>query len=166
LVAARKEHDVKNDKIERPEGAEGTIPVSHLSLDLPEPISGWARSLAERGVEIVRDDLGRPSIPRRVLGELLADDREREARLAAQRAEQVTARKAPVPVGVPALDNATPYESLVAAGGVTTPQDDFGRRPRPNFLEAELAEGRRRAADERAELDALERSRKLLDGDK
>jgi hypothetical protein len=143
-----------------------TIPVSHLSLDLPEPITGWARALAERNIEVAEDDLGRPSVQRHVLGELLVDDREREARLAAQRAEQAAALKAPVPGGVPALDGASPYESMVAAGGVTTPQDEFGRRPRPNFLAEELSAGRKQAADERAERAAVERARKLLERDK
>ena len=62
------------------------IPLSHLSLDLSEPVVvGWEQLLAERGVEIVLDDIGRPSVPRHVLGELLAERREREARLEDQR---------------------------------------------------------------------------------
>jgi hypothetical protein len=84
--------------------------------------------------------------------------------MAAQRAEQAEALRAPVSVGVPALDGASPFESLMAAGVVVTPQQEFGRRPRPNFLAEELAAGRKQAADERAERDAVERAKQLLDG--
>lgn len=140
------------------------IPVSHLGLDLDEPTSGWPTFFAERGVEPVEDDLGRASVPRQVLGDLLAEHREREALVAAQCAKQAAALEAPVPVGVPALDNATPYESLVAAGGVVTPSQEFGERPRPNFLEEELAEGRRRDAEKRAEAELLERAQRVLEG--
>ena len=89
--------------------------------------------------------------------------REREARLAAQRAERAAARKAPVSAGVPALPDATPFESLVAAGGVVTPQQEFGR-PKPDFLAAELAEGQRQTADERAEREAVKRAQPASDG--
>jgi hypothetical protein len=140
------------------------IPLSHLGLDLDEPMIGWPEFFRERGVEVVEDDLSRPSVPRRILGELLAEREEQEARVAVQRAAEAAARPAPVPVGVPALDDASPFESMVAAGGVTTPQQDFGRRPRPNFLDEELAAGRRQAADEEAEREAVERAKQLLDG--
>lgn len=55
------------------------IPLSHLSLDVIEPLSGWKATFAARGVEIVSDDLGRPAIPRAVLGELVAESAERAA---------------------------------------------------------------------------------------
>ena len=42
----------------------GVVPLSHLSLDLPKPPSGWVAYLTGRGVAVVEDDLGRPSIPR------------------------------------------------------------------------------------------------------
>jgi hypothetical protein len=142
----------------------GTVPLSHLRLDIDEPISGWPVFFRERNIEVAPDDLGRPSVPRRVLGELLAEREEQEARLAAQRAEQAAAREAPVPAGVPALEGASPFESLVAAGGVVTPAQEFGRRPKPNFLDEELAAGRRRAAEQRAEAELLEKAQRVLDG--
>jgi hypothetical protein len=38
------------------------IPLSHLALDLPEPHSvGWPAHLAERGIAVVEDDIGRPA---------------------------------------------------------------------------------------------------------
>jgi hypothetical protein len=55
-----------------------TVPISHLSLDASEPVAGWLAFFAERGVELVEDDLGRAGVPRRVLGELLTEQRERD----------------------------------------------------------------------------------------
>jgi hypothetical protein len=51
------------------------VPVRHLSLDLAEPINGWESALLERRVEIVEDDLGRPCVPREVLGDVLREER-------------------------------------------------------------------------------------------
>ncbi len=45
-----------------------------------------------------------------------------------------------------------------------TPQEEFGRRPKPNFLDEELAEGRRQAAELRAEAELLEKAQRVLDG--
>jgi hypothetical protein len=124
------------------------IPLSHLSLDLSEPISGWPAIFAERGVEIVLDDLGRPSVPRQVLGELLAESQEREARvLEDQRRRDAERADSKVPAGVPAIDG-SPYEAMVAAGGVVLPSEEFGR-PRPDFLAEELAAGERESAEQR-----------------
>jgi hypothetical protein len=51
-------------------------PLSHLSLDVDEPIDGWMGFFGEENIEIAPDDLGRPSVPRSVLRELV-DERER-----------------------------------------------------------------------------------------
>jgi hypothetical protein len=48
----------------------------------------------------------------------------------------------------PALEGATAYETMMSASG-TTPAEEFGSRPRPNFLAEELEEGQRRQAAER-----------------
>jgi hypothetical protein len=123
--------------------------------------------LRERDIETILDDLGRPTVPRRVLGDLLAEREEQEARLAAQRAEQAAARKVPVSVGVPALDGASAFESLVAAGGVVTPQQEFGGGRTPVFqdlLDERFAETRRREAEQRAEAEMLEKAQRVLDG--
>jgi hypothetical protein len=123
------------------------IPLTHLSLDVSEPVVvGWEQLFAERGVEIVLDDIGRPSVPRQVLGELLAERREREARLEDQRRRDAehADKQVPVMAGVPALEGASPFESMAAADpDFTTPRDEFGR-PRPSFLADELAEGNRK----------------------
>lgn len=113
---------------------EKLIPVSHLALDVSEPIGGWEKALANRGFEIVLDDLGRPSVHREVLGELIAERREREARvLEDQRRRRSERADLKLSAGVPAIDG-SPYEAMVAAGGMVLPSDEFGR-PRPNFLE-------------------------------
>ena len=123
------------------------IPLSHLSLDVSEPVVvGWEQLFAERGVEIVLDDIGRPSVPRQVLGELLAEWRERDACLEDQRRREAEHAdgKVPVSAGVPALEGASAFESLAAADpDFTTPRDEFGQR-RPSFLQDMLAEGKRK----------------------
>ena len=129
------------------------IPLAHLALDVDPPLGGWQEFFREAGVAVSEDDLGRPSISRSVLGDLLAEDREREARLAAQRAEQATA---PVPAGVPAIEGLTAHESMASQPGFVTPRQEFGRRPPPNFLVEELEAGRRQEADARAEREAVD----------
>jgi hypothetical protein len=36
--------------------ADAPIPLSHLALDLPEPVGGWPACLAGRGIEVIDDD--------------------------------------------------------------------------------------------------------------
>lgn len=169
-MAARKER-VMNRKVEQNPKAVvsdccSRIPVSHLGLDVAEPIAGWPAFFRERNIEVAPDDVGRPSVPRHVLGELLAERREQEARVA-QRAEQAAARKTPIPAGVPAVEGASPFESLVAAGGVVTPAQEFGGGRRPVFqelLDQELAAGARQVAAKRAEAEAVKKAKRALDG--
>jgi hypothetical protein len=63
------------------------VPLSHLSLDLSEPPSGWVAYLTGRGVAVVDDDLGRPSISRAAARMLFDEHRADEARKAEMRAE-------------------------------------------------------------------------------
>jgi hypothetical protein len=123
------------------------IPISHLSLDVSEPIVGWSAFFEERYITVMDDSLGRPSVARHVLGDLLAEQRAREARLA-EEAAQTAADRQSVPAGVPALENAGPYESMMAAGSVS-PAEEFGQRAKPRFLEEALQEGQRCQAAER-----------------
>jgi hypothetical protein len=161
--------NVKNSPAE-PEGDEGTIcdtcrtiPISYLSLDVDEPVGGWLAFFGEKNIEVAPDDLGRLSVPRRVLGELLTEQREREARIAAQRAEEAAAQAAPVPAGVPAGEGLSAFETMVAQPGYQTIEDELGR-PKPNFLDEELAEGRRREAEKQAEAELVKRAQRILDG--
>lgn len=68
------------------------VPITHLSLDLPAPATGWLVELERRGIEVMVDDIGRRSVPRDVARMLIAEHaaaavRKREAMaLAEQRA--------------------------------------------------------------------------------
>jgi hypothetical protein len=61
------------------------IPLSHLELDLPTPVEGWAVFLAARGIEVTLDDIGRMAISRDDARRLLTEKREREAEHARRR---------------------------------------------------------------------------------
>ena len=141
-----------------------TIPISHLSFDAAEPIGGWLSFFAERGIEVVEDDLGRPAVPRQILGELLTERREREARLAAEQARKAESLKPSlVGGGVPAVEGMDAHESMMAAPGYTTVREEFGR-PAPTFLDDMLAEGRRADAAKRAEAEMLKKAQRVLEG--
>jgi DivIVA domain-containing protein len=56
------------------------IPLSVLELDLPESATGWLVELGRRGVEIVEDDIGRPSISRDTARLLISEHHENLAR--------------------------------------------------------------------------------------
>jgi hypothetical protein len=124
------------------------IPLSHLSLDIPEPLVGWEAFFEARNVTVLDDAVGRPSVPRHVLADLLDEQRARDARLAEEAAEAATLEQ-PVPVGIPALEGSTAYETMMSAAG-TSPVEEFGQWAKPSFLEEALAEGQRHQAAERA----------------
>jgi hypothetical protein len=117
------------------------IPLSYLALDIDEPIEGWMAFFEKRNVAVMDDPVGRPSVARFVLTQLLDEQREREARMVAEAAERATRETAVVGAGVPALEDGTAYESLLAPEAVS-PQEEYGR-PRPNFLVEELEAGQR-----------------------
>jgi hypothetical protein len=125
------------------------IPLSHLALDIAEPLEGWLAFFEKRGVIVMDDHLGRPSVRRHVLGDLIAEQREREARLVQEAAERAARMTAPIGAGVPALnENASAYESLLAVGAVS-PVEEFGFAPKPRFLAEALEEGQMQQAAER-----------------
>jgi hypothetical protein len=133
------------------------IPVSHLSLDIAEPMGGFPRMLAANGIGIVEDDVGRPSITRETLGELLAERREREERLA-EEARQRQAEEVPKkvrPAGVAGREGMSAVEAMISQDpAFSTPAQDFRRVPggtTAELLDAQLAEGQRRQAERRAE---------------
>jgi hypothetical protein len=129
------------------------IALSHLNLDVSEPVVGWSAFFEERYITVMDDSLGRPSVARHVLGDLIAEQRERKARLAEEAAAKAAALRQPVGVGVPALEGVGAFESLMAASNVS-PQQEFGGRPRPRFLEEQLEAGPRQQA---AEQEAIRR---------
>jgi hypothetical protein len=59
----------QNDSTEALCGACRRIPLSHLSLDVSEPLVGWEVFFEARNVMVMDDHLGRPSVPRYVLGD-------------------------------------------------------------------------------------------------
>jgi hypothetical protein len=63
------------------------VPLSAIALDLPAPAAGWAFELERRGIPIVLDDIGRPSISRDAARDLLAARREQEEAAARHREE-------------------------------------------------------------------------------
>jgi hypothetical protein len=85
------------------------VPLSVLSLDLPEPPAGWTAYLNAKGVEVVDDDIGRPAVARADARMLIAEQREAEARgrekaaeLERQAVEQDQQRRAQIWGGIPA----------------------------------------------------------------
>jgi hypothetical protein len=122
------------------------IPISHLSLDVSEPLVGWEAFFEERYIRVMDDCLGRPSVARHVLGDLIAEERAREARLAEEAAQKAADRQ-PVAAGVPSREGMTAYEVMMLAEGVS-PVQEFGRIPPPRFLQEQLEEGARRQAAE------------------
>ena len=49
--------------------------------------------------------------------------------------------------------------------GFATPQQEFGRLPKPNFLEEEPAQGQRAEAEKRAEAELLKEAQRVLGGE-
>jgi hypothetical protein len=108
------------------------VPLSVLALDLGEPSTGWSSHLADRGIEIVLDDLGRASIARSDARQLFDERRENEcrAREVARRQEQqaVEADKAwrsQLPVGLPWYeipDGVPPVVAMTAAARDESPR--------------------------------------------
>jgi hypothetical protein len=76
-----------NDFMKIPEMREPLVPLSHLELDLPAPAVGWATELAARGIEVLVDDVGRASISRVDVRQLLTEQREQRETSDRKRAE-------------------------------------------------------------------------------
>jgi hypothetical protein len=130
------------------------IPLSHLALDVAEPVVGWKRFFEERNVIVMDDHLGRPSVARYVLGDLIAEQRE------ARPTEHPRPESTPVPVGVPAKEGLSAIETMMAQSDYTSLHAELGR-PKPNFLEEQFEEGRRHAAEQ---AEAVRRVKEKLAG--
>jgi hypothetical protein len=83
------------------------VPLSVLELDLSAPTEGWATYLADRGISITIDDIGRiglsewcPATPHRAR-EAEVRRREKAAELERQAVEQDQQRRAQIWRGVP-----------------------------------------------------------------
>jgi hypothetical protein len=116
---------------------EQVITLSELGLDLPTPAAGWAAEMAARGVEVVRDDLGRAAISRRA-ARLLFTEHLAEEELAARKRAEIEQRAveahqrflASLPAGIPA--GAVP-EGIAAAqwAMLNDPERQEARRESP-----------------------------------
>jgi hypothetical protein len=88
---------------------EQLVPLSVLELDLTAPVEGWSNFLADRGISITIDDIGRASVSRSDARQLLTEQREAEVRrrekaaeLERQAIEADQLRQAQIWKGVPA----------------------------------------------------------------
>ena len=157
----RKEDDMSGTEIARRVAQEFVrenelVPLSILSMDYDPPVGGWETL----GVEVVEDDLLRPAIRREDARKIVQERREQELRDAPHPAEVPASL---VAVGVPAIDGGTPVEALTSRDpAYKTPAEEFGGRPKPNFLEEELAAGARQLAAAKAE--AERKMRRVLEG--
>jgi hypothetical protein len=108
------------------------------------------------------DDVGMRAVPVEVVRQFLAGRAEQTARMAAQtsRIQEQMAGSRPPPVGVPAIEGSTPLESLMTGDrSWVSPVEEFGGRPKPNFLQEELEQGARQQAAARAEIAARKAAR-------
>jgi hypothetical protein len=127
------------------------VPLSHLVLDVDEPIQGWESFFAERKIRRHGRPSGTPQRGAICPGDLIDEQREREARLA----EETAARQAPVvtPHGIPARGDLSACEVMMSAGGMS-PQEEFGRIPLSGFPREAHEEGSRHQAAERGAIRA------------
>lgn len=73
---------------------------------------------------------------------------------------QEMAGSSPVVAGVPAVEGATPFESLMGSDrSYVSPSEEFGGRPKPRFLQEELEAGARQQAAARAQVPAKKAAR-------
>ena len=95
------------------------VPLVLIALEVDEPVEMVADRL---GDAVQLDDVGMRTVPA-AAREFLAGRLEQAARIEDQaRRLQEMAEPAIVAVGVPALEDGTPFESLVAAADYVTPQ--------------------------------------------
>ena len=126
------------------------VPLDQLGLE--PPLGGWERALADRGVVVLADDVGRASIVRSAARQLHRERADRERRVAEEaerRSAEADARRIKVP-SVPALEGASPLESMAAAGGLVSPAEEFGNgrvSPARQFMDEQFAEGHRSQAE-------------------
>jgi len=110
--------------------------------------------LSEQGIDVMSDDLGRPSIARSVVGAMVREHASQQKlqteRAALRAAEQAEAeRLVPVPAGMPARDGLSAIETLMTSDDYQSPRDEFGN-PRVDWLADELEKGAAARAEEQA----------------
>ncbi len=140
------------DEVVEQTGCCRLVPISHLSLDLDEPVVGWDQYLLAEGIDVQTDDCGRPSIARSVFGVMVREQASMQklwAEQAALRAAELAAaeRRTPLSAGVPAIDGLSTMETVMAAPDYQSPRDEFGN-PRVNWIAEQLEGDARRSAAE------------------
>ena len=119
------------------------IPIAHLGLNLDEPTNGWAAMFTERGIEVVEDDMLRPSILRSEARSLMSERRAWEMKNAEsdrRRQKELVRESRPVPRGIPRPAGADPgltaYE-IMRGVDADAERSDPARRmsPQEEFLE-------------------------------
>jgi hypothetical protein len=80
------------------------VPLSHLALDVEPPVEGWVSYFESKGITVLDDAAGRPSVPRHVLADLIDEQKRREAALIEEAAVNAAALEQPIGVGIPVLD--------------------------------------------------------------
>jgi len=112
-------------------------------LDLEQPPIGWAAYLGNIGVEIVTDDVGRPSIHRHDARRLIAerhDDDVRKREVLAQREREAVeadrAFRASVGHGVPT--SVIPADSTYAQAAMMSQLNELDYRPQRTSLMEEV----------------------------
>jgi hypothetical protein len=118
---------------------EELIQLSHLALDLSAP-ADWSAFLADRGIEITIDDIGRAAITRDAARDLLTEKRQAEAQAREHAAvmerraiEQDRQFRASLGVGLPAaaIPHGMTYGELIAAAELDSQQ----YRPKTSMVE-------------------------------
>jgi hypothetical protein len=115
--------------------------------------------LAQEGIDVQTDDLGRRAIARSVFGALVREHTSQQKLMAERAALRVAEqaeveRREPVPAGMPAQEGLSAIETLMTSDDYSTLRDEFGN-PRVNWLDDELARG----AAARAETEAQAKER-------
>lgn len=122
------------------------IPLALIAAEVGETVDEIAYQF---GGEVETDDVGIRSVTATAARRFFTERDEQRSQQEEQRSRRA-AKKTPTPIlaGVPAVEGLTPFESMAAAGGgVVSPSEEFGGLEKPNFLEEELAAGRRTAAE-------------------
>ena len=127
-----------------PEASAGPVrdhlmPLSVLELELAAPDAGWAAHLADRGISITIDDIGRASVTRSDARQLFTEKREREAHarehaaeVERQAIEQDQRFRASLGVGLPAaaIPHGMTYGEVVASAEL----DSQAYRPKTTLI--------------------------------
>ncbi len=132
------------------------VPLALLAVEVGEPVD---RIVPRFGDEITVDDVGMRAVSASATRRFFTERAEQKARQdeAARRCREEKAPQPKPAPGVPAPEGAeSGVEALMMSAGWESPTDEFGR-PSPNFLEEELAAGRRAAAEKERRVEQMKK---------